>query len=331
MRRKDVKIKGVWAGCIIASASLVFACLVGYAHYFGPSYQADLIEHVVVEPVDSLYTLAHKLEERRLIVSAFAFQRAYRATKGETLPAPGAYELSPRMDVWSVAKSLQTTPHFAWIHIPVGVRTEQVQTLLTSNLLWDQEQVSQFEGIKNASSTLALDGFFTPGVYLIETKTPPQVVMRMFYDRTKKEFEQLVAESASREVSLYDALVIASLIQKEAAGSHDANLVSGIIWNRLDTNMALQIDATLQYAKGKDGKWWPVPLSEDKYLDSPYNTYKHVGLPPGPISNASRASLAAALNPMKTSCLFYIHDPFARIHCAPTYSGHLANINAHLK
>jgi UPF0755 protein len=331
MRRKDIKIKGVYAGCIIALCTLVFALFVGYAHFFGPSYQAELIEHIVVEPTDSLYTLAHELEERRLIVSAFAFQVAYRATKGETLPVPGAYELSPNMDVWSVAKSLQATPHFAWIHIPVGVRTEQVQKLLVSSLLWDEEQVKQFESIKSASSTLALDGFFTPGVYLIETKTPPQVAMRMFYDRTKKEFELLKKESSTRDVSLYDALVIASLIQKEAAGAHDANLVSGIIWNRLDTNMALQIDATLQYAKGKEGRWWPVPLSEDKYIDSPYNTYKHAGLPPGPISNASRASLAAALNPMKTACLFYIHDPFARIHCAPTYTGHLANINAHLK
>lgn len=331
MKIKHIKIKGLWAGLTIAGAILLFASFVTYAHFFGPSYQAEVQEHILVEPTDSLYLLAQELEDRRLVVSAFAFQIAYRATKGDVLPSPGAYQLSPTMDVWSIAKALQTAPHFAWIHIPVGVRTEQVETMLVDKLLWDAEQRQQFRAIQSASTTLALDGFFTPGVYLIETKTPPQAAMRMFYDRAKKEFETLVQENATREVSMYNALVIASLIQKEAAGPHDMNLVSGIIWNRIDKGMALQIDATLQYAKGKEGRWWPVPLSEDKYIDSPYNTYKHVGLPPGPISNASAAALAAALNPMKTACLFYIHDPFARIHCAPTYSGHLANINAHLK
>lgn len=91
--------------------------------------------------------------------------------------------------------------------------------------------------------------------------------------------------------------------------------------------MNLQIDATLQYAKGNQIiGWWPPVFPEDKYIDSPFNTYENSGLPPAPIASPSLASIVAAANPQSTSCIFYFHDSKSNIHCSRTYKEHVAKI-----
>jgi UPF0755 protein len=121
------------------------------------------------------------------------------------------------------------------------------------------------------------------------------------------------------------------LVQREAAGSHDMRLISGVIHNRLKQNMPLQIDATLQYITGDFENWWPVPRSSDKFIDSPFNTYQNKGLPPLPIATPSKEAIKAALNPLKTDCVYYLHDSRRVIHCAKTYDQHKRNIRNYLR
>ena len=92
--------------------------------------------------------------------------------------------------------------------------------------------------------------------------------------------------------------------------------------------MKLDIDATLQYARGNTGEgfWAPITPAEKK-IDSLYNTYLHAGLPPTPISNPGVTAIEAVLNPAKTKCLFYLHDTKGEIHCAETYDKHLDNVD----
>ena len=128
-------------------------------------------------------------------------------------------------------------------------------------------------------------------------------------------------------VPLNDALTVASLIQREAAGSDDMRIISGIIWNRLFLNMNLQIDATVQYAEANArsaGSWWPPVATRNLFLKSPYNTYVNKGLPPTPIANPSVAAVLAALNPVNTDCMFYFHDRMGQFHCSATYAEHVA-------
>jgi UPF0755 protein len=104
-------------------------------------------------------------------------------------------------------------------------------------------------------------------------------------------------------------------------------LISGIIWNRIFKGMKLQMDATLQYAKGSEETgWWPQVNPQDKNIDSPYNTYMYTELPPSPIASPGLAAIEAAYNPQKTNCLFYLHDKKGVIHCSATYEGHKKNI-----
>jgi UPF0755 protein len=111
-------------------------------------------------------------------------------------------------------------------------------------------------------------------------------------------------------------------------------MVSGILWKRLDNDWPLQVDATLQYAKGYDERtkdWWAEPLAADKDITSSYNTYKNQGLPPGPICAPSESSINAAVYPEGSEYWYYISDLNGNMHYAQDLTQHNANINTHLR
>ncbi|HMO78075.1 MAG TPA: endolytic transglycosylase MltG [Candidatus Paceibacterota bacterium] len=93
--------------------------------------------------------------------------------------------------------------------------------------------------------------------------------------------------------------------------------------------MPLQLDATLQYARGskaEENRWWPRVVPRDKFIESPYNTYENAGLPPAPIANPSAEAVLAALNPRITECMFYFHDAKGKFYCTETYEEHVAKL-----
>src|SRR3989344_2844394 len=155
------------------------------------------------------------------------------------------------------------------------------------------------------------------------------VAMRGEFDKQVGKVKKPKSKNIIKEDTI---LRIASIIQREAAGKEDMQIVSGIIWNRIFGGMKLQMDATLQYAKGneEDG-WWQQVNPEDKKIKSSYNTYLYPGLPPGAIANPGLAAISAAYNPQKTDCIFYLHDKNRKIHCAKTYEQHKKNIDIYLK
>jgi UPF0755 protein len=122
----------------------------------------------------------------------------------------------------------------------------------------------------------------------------------------------------------YDVVIIASMIDREAQAPSERPVVAAVIWNRLRKDMLLQIDATIQYALGKTK---PVLTYDDLKIDSPYNTYKHLGLPPTPISNPGLAALKAAANPSDDKYLYYVarNDGTGRHYFSTTYEQFLVD------
>lgn len=176
------------------------------------------------------------------------------------------------------------------------------------------------------------EGVYFPDMYLLPKDEPVEAVARRFVDNFNIKLLPLLGEFVKKNIKWTTGITIASLIQREAAGPEDMNLISGIIWNRLNTGMKLEIDATMQYTKGKkpDGNWLGAVDLEEKRRDSPYNTYLRKGLPPTPICSPGLDAIRAVLNPEETDCVFYLHDRNRQIHCARTYAGHLANIRRYL-
>ncbi len=227
-------------------------------------------------------------------------------------------------------------PNARSINITEGLRKEQIAERFAKALQWTPEDVQQFLTIRSATAnTLAIrDGFYFPDTYIVDKDASVTDVAATL--ATTFDTEIIATYFDGKNASIKDpatVLKIASIIQRESGGKSDMRLISGILWNRLLKGMRLQTDATIQYAKGSsENGWWPHVSGKDiKTIQSAYNTYKINGLPPSPIANAGVAAIEAALNPLKTTCLYYIHDTRGTIHCSPTYRGHEQNIRAYLK
>jgi len=214
--------------------------------------------------------------------------------------------------------------------IQPGQRKEEVAEKFAELLSWDTESRTEFLTLTNKSSHLT-EGIYFPGRYLTHVEATPKEVSALITTAFGAEILTRYTNEVALQVPLEQALIIASLIEREAYDFTDARIISGIIWNRLFAGMHLQLDATLQYAKadGTHGTWWPRAVPEDKYIDSPFNTYEHSGLPPAPIANPSLDAILAALNPIETDCMFYFHDDYSKFHCSETYEEHVGLLRLH--
>jgi UPF0755 protein len=218
-------------------------------------------------------------------------------------------------------------PSIRIISVPEGLRKEEIADIMGNKLGWDENEKEDFINSPLALNTVNREGYYFPKTYMILNGEAPTNVSSKMFQQFSKETSGIKKQKSTNVIKQDTAIKIASIIQREAGGKGDMKLISGIIWNRLFNGMNLQIDATLQYAKGneEDG-WWEQVTPKDKKINSPYNTYKNAGLPPSPISNPGLAAIEAAYNPQKTSCLFYLHDKNKKIHCATTYEEHKRNI-----
>lgn len=219
-------------------------------------------------------------------------------------------------------------PSIRIVRVSEGLRKEEIALVVGKKLGWDETQESQFVDAHLALNDTNLEGHYFPKTYFIQKDEEPSDVTNTMLNQFSKEVSTVKKPKSKTIVNEDTALKIASIIQREAGGKDDMKLISGIIWNRLFNGMRLQMDATLQYAKGSeiDG-WWEEVSPADKKINSSYNTYLHAGLPPSPISNPGLPAIEAAYNPVKTSCLYYMHDKKGIIHCSATYEGHKKNID----
>lgn len=212
--------------------------------------------------------------------------------------------------------------------IDSGERKEEIAEHFGKVLSWNTAERKKFLEYVAGSSPELAEGIFFPGFYTISSDHSPEGIASIITNRFNTEVLSRYDESVSQEVPLKDTLIIASLLEREARDFTDMREISGIIWNRLFIDMRLQLDASLQYAKGSlpHNDWWPKVTPADKYIISSFNTYAHEGLPPQPIANPSLDAILAALNPKKTDCLFYFHDARGNFHCSETYDEHVALI-----
>jgi cell division protein YceG involved in septum cleavage len=206
-----------------------------------------------------------------------------------------------------------------------GERKEEVAQHFGRILGWDETEKNDFAALITGYAPELTEGKFFPGTYTVQKGATPEEVAPLIGDAFNAEVLSRYDGDVASMVPLQDALTIASLLEREAYDFSDMRHISGVIWNRLFTGMPLQIDATLQYAKGSSPyeAWWPRVYPADKYIASAYNTYRNEGLPPAPIANPSLDAILAALNPKKTDCMYYFHDRDAGFHCTPTYKEHV--------
>lgn len=318
---------------IIIILVILILCIGGAMWWFLGPVSSDTSEQLFIVPVGMGYLdTVNELEKNTLVRNGNAFVFLFNILAPDKEIAPGGYKLTRSMNAWEVMKKLTNKQDFFWVTINGCLRREQIGEMIGKKLGWDNAQHTLWNNAYVPMGTEYIEGVYYPDQYLIPVDESGALVAKRFIDQFNSHFAPLSETAQSKNIKWTTVVKIASLIEREAGGEADMPIISGIIWNRLDQGMPLQIDATMQYTRGKvEDNWWaPVDLAE-KRSDSPYNSYLHKGLPPTPICSPGEAAMRAALNPSETDCLFYLHDRGKNIHCAKTYEEHLQNIKLYLQ
>ena len=301
-------------------------------YYFGPVSSSKEIKIFIIPKNLDGFNLVQKLEEGKFIKKnkILEFYINYFVFFNEI--KPGGYRLSGNMWALDVFKKINGKPDLVWVSYSSCLRKEQIGEILAEALGWSGDQLTKWNTVYTNSLPEYFEGVYYPDTYLIPVDENGEQVAKRLINRFNEKFAPYAGKYIEANIRWVTGLKIASLIAREAAGRSDMKLISGIIWNRLDKGMPLQIDATMQYTLGKNsqGKWWGSINIKEKQSDSPYNSYLHKSLPPTPICSPNIDYIEAALNSQDSDCLFYLHDNFKQIHCAKTYEEHLQNIKEYL-
>ncbi len=189
--------------------------------------------------------------------------------------------------------------------------------------------VSEYNFLSDKPAGVGLEGYIFPDTYLISPDASLEEILSKTFDNFFiKLSDTMRTDIEKQDKSIYEIVIVASILEREFRIASDKKIGAGIIQNRLDINMALQMDSTVNYITGKN---LPGVTFTDLEVDSPYNTYKYPGLIPGPISNPGLDSLVAAIYPEETDYLYFLHDIEGNTYFAKTFAEHSQNKQRYLK
>ncbi len=283
----------------------------------------------VVKNGEALKTVAQSLEQKGLIRSWIVFVLQAKKLGAQGQIQAGDFELSPSLSSGQILEALNHGTKDIWVTIPEGWRKEEIDERLVKLLGLNPGDFSQ----------IASEGYMFPDTYLIPKNATASFItnlMRQTFDKkiTSINRQALVPNKKFSGLTLSEIVTLASLVEREAQHPVDRSIVAGILIKRLQNDWPLEVDATLQYALGYSAlekNWWRKNLTaDDLLLNSPFNTRKIKGLPPGPICNPGLASLQAVFNSQESPYWFYLSDKNGNMHYAKTIEEHNQNSKKYL-
>lgn len=294
----------------------------------------------IVSRGDGIIVVGRKLKTEGLIQNDLVFRLYVQNAAGQI--EAGEYELSRNLSVKEIIEKLLLGPQDVWVTIPEGLRKEEVAQLIANKLDFASSTFDLQEFINLTSLPQNLEGKLFPDTYLIPKEASAGAVVRRLTTTFETKAKKIFTDRTNAQ-SEDETLRIAALVEREVRDENDRKIVAGIILKRLNAGWGLEIDATLQYARASsecinggniikdDCKWWSPALSQDKQLESPFNTYKYRGLPPSPICNPGLSAIEAAAHPQASEYWFYLSDNEGVTHFARTLEEHQTNINKYLR
>lgn len=266
-----------------------------------------------IETGESPIAVADRLEAAGIILDAEAFLDYLIYTGLDTSIQAGEYHFDSNLSIIDIARAIQdVTPLDVTFVVLPGWRMEEIAASLPTSgldatpdafLSAAQTPLSR-PFLKDASSN---EGFLLPDVYILPRATDAAALLETLVRNFANHLtEDLAAGFSNQGLSVYQAVILASIVEREAVVKDEMPLIASVFLNRLSAGWKLDSDPTIQYAIGYDGNWWPNPLSAlDLQVNSPYNTYLHAGLPPAPICNPSLDALRAIASPAATDYFFF--------------------------
>ena len=291
---------------------------------------------------ESPRSIANRLQAQGLISDAGAFRNFLVYAGLDTTVQAGEYKLSPGMTPVQIAQALQdATPTEVSFAILPGWRLEEIAAALpTSGLSFTAEAFQTaartlpegFPFLQDLPSQASLEGFLFPDSYRLLRELNVDGFIAILLDNFEAHLDSELLEGFQRQgLNLYQAVILASIVEREAIVDEEMPLIASVFVNRLNSEMKLDSDPTVQYALGYNPAqqtWWTNPLSlADLQINSPYNTYLLPGLPPGPIANPSLGALRAVAFPAQSPYYYFraACDDTGRHLFAETYEEHINN------
>ena len=318
MKKRKLVILAIFLFVILASAAYLYS---GYALNL-PNITDETLTTFVVEQGQGVEEIAQNLESAGLVRSGALFQLYASLSDLSSKLQAGEYQISQNLNLKEVVELLQHGTFEEKLTFIEGWRREEMAN-----------EILNLNAADFLRETEGLEGYLFPDTYFVSKETTAEDLVKMM----RENFENKLGEKkvGVEGFSFEEVVIIASIVEREGAAVEDKPVVAGVLFNRLLDDVALQVDATVQYALGYQGGedgWWKKNLtSEDLEIDSSYNTYKNPGLPPAPICNPGLDSFEATLNPTETDYWYYVSDSEGRMHFAETIDQHNENVAKYVR
>ena len=311
------------AGAVVIVAAAAGVGYMLYDHVTSPGVKGPAVE-LAVPKGSSGRDVGKLLADAGLVEYEGFFRLALQLDKSGKHIQHGNYTLNQGLSALDLLHQLQEGPtkpldaDRVKITIPEGLAIAQ-----TAEMRPDGEAYIRAASNPTLISRLGIDaesleGFLMPDTYFFDKEPDADALI----ERQVGHFESVYTEltkslPGSEALDRTSVMTIASLVEEEARVEEERPIIAAVLYNRIELGMPLQMDSTLQYALGKYGQRM---LNEDKEVDSPYNTYKNRGLPPGPISSPGAASIRAAMAPAQVDYLYFVSNADGKTH---TFSSNL--------
>jgi len=301
---------------VIVVFGIVFASIL-YFESFYPTDNFPTEQYITIEEGETLKSLSQSLEDVHIVRSAQWLEFLVRIRGGQRSVRAGDYYFAKPIGAMTVARIITTG---AYGLEPMRITIPEGATVADMAIIYDK-RLFKFDAESFLKKATPLEGFLYPDTYYFLPNVKEDEVIRVMndtFDQRIAEFAQQIEESP---YTLDEIVTLASIIEKEAWKPADQKLISGVLYNRLERGMLLQVDATFTYTHNKGT--YQITTEELKDEDNLYNTYVHKGLPPGPIAAVGYSALDAALNPTPSDYLFYLADRKGNTYFSTTYAEHL--------
>lgn len=326
-----------WAVAALLAVMLIVGACTALFRGTSPhraAINADQSIYVSIKPGMSASDIGDELVKHGVLENKFAFWWKVKTSDAASNFKSGVYAMKPNMSADEVLQKLvsgDTT--LVKFTIPEGFGVKEIAKRLADEGLVDEQEFldkakkyAPYDYIKRKSDIrYACEGFLFPDTYELHEEATPESIMKMMAENFDNRLTpELRARAREMNLSIFDLITLASLVEKEALYAEDRPIIAQVFFKRLKVGMPLQSDTTLQYLL--DAPKEDVSI-KDTQIESPYNTYQHRGLPPGPIASPGMAAIKAVLYPADTDYLYFVADRKGHNHYSTNYADHQVIVN----
>jgi UPF0755 protein len=343
--RKKISIKSVLSRFSFVIVSIIILIIVGIVIWYNIQLSAiggniDQLKKITILPGSNSLQIGQELEKQSIIRNAFVFDVYTRLSGKNSILKAGTYRISPSESIPKIVEHFVSgnVDQFSITFFPGSTlvdnsnkpekQKQDVKTIL-KRAGYEESEINSALNINNIGLLFAgkpegsnLEGYIYGETYKFNVGATVEDILHTVFDEFYQNIvdENLVEKFASRGLSLYEGITLASIVQQESSDAQDQKQIAQVFYSRLSQGIVLGSDVTYQYIADKEG------IPRDTNLDSPYNTRRYTGLPPGPISNPGLSALKAVAEPAIGNYMYFLSDSSGKIYFAYTEAEHQSNI-----